>query len=158
MDPVAGALVDEFADGAEAVGAGELGTQVPVTAAGEVGELQRSFNAMSSRLAELETELARRVAIPSTSQDPAYREHLDRYLVDEIEHVFAELLDDRLQAGCAVLDDFAREIIRVDDRDTQIREHLCDGRLPARDPADRTHRPAHAAALVAEAEVGVFLG
>jgi len=45
-----------LADGAEAVGRGELGIQVPVTAAGEVGELQRSFNAMSSRLAELEAE------------------------------------------------------------------------------------------------------
>jgi signal transduction histidine kinase len=38
------------------VGRGELGVQVPVTAAGEVGELQRSFNAMSARLAELEIE------------------------------------------------------------------------------------------------------
>ena len=45
-----------LADGAEAVGRGELGVQVPVTAAGEVGELQRSFNAMSARLAELEIE------------------------------------------------------------------------------------------------------
>ncbi|MEE4271132.1 MAG: HAMP domain-containing sensor histidine kinase [Thermoanaerobaculales bacterium] len=45
-----------LADGAEAVGRGELGIQVPETAAGEVGELQRSFNAMSSRLAELEAE------------------------------------------------------------------------------------------------------
>lgn len=45
-----------LADGAEAVGRGELGVQVPVTAAGEVGELQRSFNTMSARLAELESE------------------------------------------------------------------------------------------------------
>jgi len=45
-----------LADGAEAVGRGELGVQVPVTAAGEVGELQRSFNAMSARLAEFEIE------------------------------------------------------------------------------------------------------
>jgi signal transduction histidine kinase len=45
-----------LAEGAEAVGRGDLGVQVPVTAAGEVGELQRSFNSMSSRLAELETE------------------------------------------------------------------------------------------------------
>ncbi len=45
-----------LADGAEAVGRGELGIQVPVTAAGEVGELQRAFNAMSARLAELEAE------------------------------------------------------------------------------------------------------
>jgi signal transduction histidine kinase len=43
-------------EGAEAVGRGELGVQVPVTAAGEVGDLQRSFNVMSARLAELETE------------------------------------------------------------------------------------------------------
>jgi signal transduction histidine kinase len=48
-----------LADGAEAVGRGELGVQVPVTAAGEVGELQRSFNTMSARLAELETERER---------------------------------------------------------------------------------------------------
>jgi signal transduction histidine kinase len=45
-----------LADGAESLGRGELGTQVPVTAAGEVGELQRAFNVMSTRLAELETE------------------------------------------------------------------------------------------------------
>jgi signal transduction histidine kinase len=45
-----------LADGAEAVGRGELGIQVPVTGAGEVGELQRSFNSMSARLAELESE------------------------------------------------------------------------------------------------------
>ena len=45
-----------LADGAEAVGRGEFGFQVPITAAGEVGELQRSFNTMSARLAELETE------------------------------------------------------------------------------------------------------
>lgn len=45
-----------LADGAEAVGRGELGIQVPVTGAGEVGELQRSFNSMSGRLAELESE------------------------------------------------------------------------------------------------------
>ena len=31
-----------------------------------------------------ETELARRVAIPSTSQDPEYAEHLERYLAEEI--------------------------------------------------------------------------
>jgi len=45
-----------LADGAEAVGRGEFGFQVPITAAGEVGELQQSFNTMSARLAELETE------------------------------------------------------------------------------------------------------
>jgi len=45
-----------LADGAEAVGRGELGIQLPVTGAGEVGELQRSFNTMSARLAELESE------------------------------------------------------------------------------------------------------
>ena len=45
-----------LAEGAEAVGRGELGVQIPVTAVGEVGELQRSFNTMSARLAELEGE------------------------------------------------------------------------------------------------------
>jgi len=45
-----------LADGAEALGHGELGVQVPVSAAGEVGDLQRSFNRMSERLAELEAE------------------------------------------------------------------------------------------------------
>jgi signal transduction histidine kinase len=45
-----------LADSAEAVGRGELGIQVPVSGGGEVGELQRSFNAMSTRLAELEAE------------------------------------------------------------------------------------------------------
>jgi signal transduction histidine kinase len=45
-----------LANGAEAVGRGELGVQVPETAAGEIGDLQRSFNRMSRRLAELEAE------------------------------------------------------------------------------------------------------
>lgn len=43
-------------DGAEALGHGDLGIQVPVSATGEVGDLQRSFNRMSARLAELEAE------------------------------------------------------------------------------------------------------
>ena len=46
----------ELADGAEALGHGDLGVQVPVSAVGEVGDLQRSFNRMSERLAELEAE------------------------------------------------------------------------------------------------------
>ena len=45
-----------LADGAEALGRGDLGIQVPQTAGGEVGDLQRSFNQMSARLAELESE------------------------------------------------------------------------------------------------------
>jgi signal transduction histidine kinase len=45
-----------LADGAEALGDGDLGIQVPVSATGEVGDLQRSFNRMSARLAELEAE------------------------------------------------------------------------------------------------------
>ena len=45
-----------LSDGAEAVGRGDLGVQVPVSATGEVGDLQRSFNRMSARLAELEAE------------------------------------------------------------------------------------------------------
>lgn len=45
-----------LAEGAEAVGRGDLGVQVPVSASGEVGDLQRSFNRMSERLAELEAE------------------------------------------------------------------------------------------------------
>ena len=48
-----------LAEGAEAVGRGNLGVQVPVSAAGEVGDLQRSFNRMSARLTELETERER---------------------------------------------------------------------------------------------------
>jgi len=46
----------QLAETSEAVGRGELGVQVAETAAGEVGELQRSFNRMSLRLAELESE------------------------------------------------------------------------------------------------------
>ncbi len=46
----------ELVEGAEALGHGDLGVQVPVSAAGEVGDLQRSFNRMSGRLAELEAE------------------------------------------------------------------------------------------------------
>jgi signal transduction histidine kinase len=45
-----------LADSAEALGHGDLGIQVPESAAGEVGDLQRSFNRMSARLAELEAE------------------------------------------------------------------------------------------------------
>ena len=46
----------DLAEGAEALGSGKLGVQVPVSASGEVGDLQRSFNRMSGRLAELEAE------------------------------------------------------------------------------------------------------
>jgi signal transduction histidine kinase len=45
-----------LADGAEALGRGDLGVEVPVTASGEIGDLQRAFNRMSRRLAELEAE------------------------------------------------------------------------------------------------------
>jgi signal transduction histidine kinase len=45
-----------LADGAEALGRGELGLQVPETATGEVGDLERAFNRMSARLSELEAE------------------------------------------------------------------------------------------------------
>jgi signal transduction histidine kinase len=45
-----------LAEGAEALGRGDLGFQVPVSASGEVGDLQRAFNTMSARLAELEAE------------------------------------------------------------------------------------------------------
>ena len=45
-----------LAEGAEALGHGDLGIQVPESATGEVGDLQRSFNLMSARLAELEAE------------------------------------------------------------------------------------------------------
>jgi len=46
----------DLAAGAEAVGRGDLGVQVAASATGEIGELQRSFNGMSQRLAELEAE------------------------------------------------------------------------------------------------------
>jgi HAMP domain-containing protein len=45
-----------LAEGTEALGRGDLGFQVPVSASGEVGDLQRAFNRMSARLAELEAE------------------------------------------------------------------------------------------------------
>jgi signal transduction histidine kinase len=45
-----------LADGADALGRGDLGIQVPETASGEVGDLQRAFNRMSQRLSELESE------------------------------------------------------------------------------------------------------
>jgi signal transduction histidine kinase len=45
-----------LAEGTEALGQGDLGYQVPVSATGEVGDLQRAFNRMSARLAELEAE------------------------------------------------------------------------------------------------------
>ncbi len=43
---------------AEVLGQGALGVQVPEDAGGEVGELQRAFNRMSMRLAQLEQERA----------------------------------------------------------------------------------------------------
>lgn len=48
-----------LAAGADALGRGELGIEVPETAGGEVGELQRAFNSMSMRLAALEKERER---------------------------------------------------------------------------------------------------
>jgi signal transduction histidine kinase len=45
-----------LADGAEALGRGDLGHQVPETASGEVGDLQRAFNRMSRELEELESQ------------------------------------------------------------------------------------------------------
>jgi signal transduction histidine kinase len=48
-----------LAHGAEALGQGELGIQVSESAGGEVGDLQRAFNLMSARLAELEAERER---------------------------------------------------------------------------------------------------
>jgi signal transduction histidine kinase len=47
-----------LATGTEALGRGQLGYQVPVSASGEIGDLQRAFNLMSARLAELEAERA----------------------------------------------------------------------------------------------------
>jgi len=45
-----------LAGGVEAVGMGGLGTTVPVSGAGEIGDLERRFNTMSTRLAALERE------------------------------------------------------------------------------------------------------
>ncbi len=50
------APLQRLAAEAESLGRGVLGVQVPEGAGGEVGELQRAFNRMSSRLAELERE------------------------------------------------------------------------------------------------------
>jgi signal transduction histidine kinase len=51
-----GAPMRDLAARAERLGAGELGMEVPVTAGGEVGELQGAFGAMSRQLAEVERE------------------------------------------------------------------------------------------------------
>ncbi len=45
-----------LAEGADLLGRGDLGVQVPESAPGEVGDLQRAFNRMSQRLQELEGE------------------------------------------------------------------------------------------------------
>ncbi len=45
-----------LAEGADLLGRGDLGIQVPESAPGEVGDLQRAFNRMSQRLRELEGE------------------------------------------------------------------------------------------------------
>lgn len=49
----------DLARRAERLGEGELGAQVEITASGEVGDLQRAFNDMSRRLAQLEEERER---------------------------------------------------------------------------------------------------
>ena len=46
----------DLAEGAEALGRGDLGVQVPLSATGEVGDLQGAFNRMSERLGDLEGE------------------------------------------------------------------------------------------------------
>ncbi len=46
----------DLSTSAAALGRGELGVQVPVSAGGEVGDVLQSFNDMSRRLAELESE------------------------------------------------------------------------------------------------------
>ncbi|MCP4895383.1 MAG: HAMP domain-containing histidine kinase [bacterium] len=46
----------DLAEGVDAIGKGEFGTEVPVTAVGEIGELQGAFNSMSTRLADLERQ------------------------------------------------------------------------------------------------------
>lgn len=51
-----GAPMRDLAARAERLGAGELGMEVPVTAGGEIGELQGAFAAMSRQLAEVERE------------------------------------------------------------------------------------------------------
>ena len=49
----------ELATAAEAVGRGELGNQIPTTSTGELGELERAFNDMSTRLQVLTHERER---------------------------------------------------------------------------------------------------
>ena len=60
-----------------------------------------------------------------------------------VENRFAERLDDRRETGRAGLDDLTCEIIRVDHRDTELREHLGDGGLSARDPTRQTYNRFH---------------
>jgi signal transduction histidine kinase len=48
--------VRQLTAGAELLGRGEFGAQVPVSSRGEMGELQSTFNAMSRQLADLEHE------------------------------------------------------------------------------------------------------
>lgn len=48
-----------LSEGVEALGRGDLGAQVEARAGGEVGELERTFNRISLRLAELEAEKKR---------------------------------------------------------------------------------------------------
>lgn len=58
--------VRSLAQGVEAIGQGGFGTRVEVTGRGEIGDLQRRFNTMSERLADLERQ----------KQEWAAREHL----------------------------------------------------------------------------------
>jgi signal transduction histidine kinase len=51
--------LQELALRSDELARGDLGLQVPVTASGEIGDLQRAFNRMSQRLAELEHERER---------------------------------------------------------------------------------------------------
>jgi signal transduction histidine kinase len=54
-----GSPLKDLATRAERLGSGELGLEVPVTAGGEIGELQRAFGRMSEQLATLQAERER---------------------------------------------------------------------------------------------------
>lgn len=62
-----------------------------------------------------------------------------------IQDALAKLFHDSLQAFRTGLDDFARQLVSIDDGNVEVTEHLCDGRLSACDPTceahDRFHGP-----------------
>lgn len=108
--------LQRLAAGAEALAEGDLGTRVPAVSGGEVGELERAFNHMSERLAELEEEREqwrRREHLAQLGDVARGLAHTLRNPLNTLGLAVEELLED--EGDRARLADAARaQITRVD--------------------------------------------